>query len=72
MPGDCFLHVVVCTYNRAHLIESTLDSLAEQTAVHDGRWSVLVVDNNCTDNTVAVVERYRDRLPKSCPRRVRG
>lgn len=57
------LDVVICTYNRADQLAHTLEALAEQDASNDGRWQVLVVDNNCTDGTPALVDQYIDRLP---------
>lgn len=60
-PPVPLLHVVICTYNRAHLLKHTLDSLARQDAPPD-LWRVLVVDNNCTDNTRAVVEAFKDNI----------
>ncbi len=47
--------VVVPTYNRAHLIEETLDSLFSQ---EFGDFEILVVDNKSTDNTVEVLVPY--------------
>lgn len=61
--GYTVLHVVICTYNRAELLRGALESLATQTAEHDGRWAVLVVDNNCTDHSLDVVESFLGRLP---------
>ena len=52
------IELVICTYNNASLLDRTLECLSRQTASPDG-WSVLVVDNNCTDETPEVVERYR-------------
>lgn len=49
--------VVVCTYNRADLINGCLDSLAEQTAVPSS-FEVLLIDNNSTDGTYQLVESY--------------
>lgn len=63
MTTTPILHVVICTYNRAHILGNTLDSLADQDAPHDGTWEVLVVDNNCVDNTREVVNSYEGRLP---------
>ncbi len=60
------VHIVICTYNRVRLLRHTLDALAAQDAAHDGRWAVLVVDNNCTDGTAALVDDYRGRLPGLC------
>lgn len=57
------LSVVVCTFNRCELLRECLQSLAEQTAGPD-EYEVLVIDNNCTDNTVAVVEMFSDGYPQ--------
>ena len=64
------LDVVVCTYNNAALLDETLDALAGQQVSSDVDWRVLVVDNNCTDETPAVVERQaaRSRVPLSSVR----
>jgi glycosyltransferase involved in cell wall biosynthesis len=53
--------VIIPTYNRAELLGYTLDSLARQTLPVD-RFEVLVCDDGSTDDTAAVVDRYRDRL----------
>lgn len=53
------LQVVICTYDNAPLLDRTLAGLAAQDAPRDGSWAVLVVDNNCTDDTPDVVERHR-------------
>ena len=45
--------VLICTYNRAPFLAETLDSLARCRSAL--RWNVLVVDNNSTDDTRAVV-----------------
>jgi glucosyl-dolichyl phosphate glucuronosyltransferase len=47
--------VLICTYNRAGHLAATLDSLAAMEAP-GLRWDVLVVDNNSSDDTAAVVE----------------
>ncbi len=60
---NALIDVVVCTYNRAHLLVKTLDALAIQGAAHDGSWTVTVIDNNCTDGTVELVNSYMERLP---------
>lgn len=55
--SEPFIDVVICTYNHAALLDRALGALARQHAV-DVPWSVLVVDNNCTDETAVVVERH--------------
>lgn len=55
--------VLIATYNRATLLGETLDSL-RRLRVRPGRqWEVVVVDNNSTDDTRAVVERHGADFP---------
>lgn len=65
MASDALV-IVICTYNNAPLLERTLAALEEQQVAPGLGWSVLVVDNNCTDETPAVVARYaaRGRIPR--------
>jgi glycosyltransferase involved in cell wall biosynthesis len=53
-----FIDVVICTYNRAPLLDRVLAALARQQNAEGVAWSVLVVDNNSTDGTAAVVEAH--------------
>jgi glycosyltransferase involved in cell wall biosynthesis len=55
--------VAICTWNRAELLQKTLQRLALTHAECGFEWELLVVNNNCTDNTSEVVERFRDVLP---------
>jgi len=57
------LSVIVCTYNRASNLPRCLGALAAQENVTDIRWEVLVVDNNSTDETPAMVEKLKKELP---------
>jgi glycosyltransferase involved in cell wall biosynthesis len=52
--------IVVCTYNRASILDSCLASLEKQ-RVDGVRWSGIVVDNNSTDETEQIVQRYIQR-----------
>jgi GT2 family glycosyltransferase len=52
------LDVVICTYNNAEMLNEVLAALARQQAPSSLHWSCLVVDNNCTDHTQTVVEKY--------------
>ncbi|MFN7044604.1 MAG: glycosyltransferase family 2 protein [Flavobacterium sp.] len=47
--------ILIPTYNRAHLIIETLDSVLAQTYTN---WECIVVDDGSTDNTEAVVMDY--------------
>jgi glycosyltransferase involved in cell wall biosynthesis len=55
--------VAICTWNRARMLDDTLAHL-RQVAVPPGvAWEVLVVNNNCTDDTDAVLSRHAGHLP---------
>jgi len=54
-----FVSIVICTYNRAELLERCLDYLQYQTVQN---FEVIVVNGPSTDGTEAVLERYRDRI----------
>lgn len=47
--------VVVCTYNRAHLVPDALQSLLKLDVPDDWQWDILVVDNRSSDATAQVV-----------------
>ncbi len=48
--------VLICTYNRASYLASTLDSIGRTAANPGFSWDVLIVDNNSSDDTRHVVE----------------
>ncbi|WP_417890150.1 glycosyltransferase family 2 protein [Xanthomarina gelatinilytica] len=47
--------IIIPTYNRAHLISETLDSVLAQTYTN---WECIVVDDGSTDATEALVQSY--------------
>jgi glycosyltransferase involved in cell wall biosynthesis len=53
--------VVISTYNRSASLADALAALARTRTSH--RWEVLVVDNNSTDDTAAVVRRVTREYP---------
>ncbi len=56
------ISVVLCTYNRGELLANALQSLREQT-VNGISYEILVVDNNSTDHTRELVQRFIDEDP---------
>jgi glycosyltransferase involved in cell wall biosynthesis len=55
--------VLIGTYNRCGLLAATLDSVAAMQVPGELRWETIVVDNNSTDGTRAVVESRRETFP---------
>jgi len=55
--------VGICTWNRSALLDQTLVTLRDVRVPPGVEWEVLVINNNCTDDTDAVIERHRAHLP---------
>ena len=53
--------VIITTYNRAQVLPRALDALAAQAG--DVSYEVIIVDNNSTDTTRAVIEQRLSRCP---------
>jgi glycosyltransferase involved in cell wall biosynthesis len=55
--------VMIATYNRAELLDETLATIARSSVPADLPGETIVVDNNSTDGTRAVVERLQSTFP---------
>lgn len=58
MSQEPLVSIIIPTYNRAHLIGETLDSVLAQTYQN---WECIVVDDGSTDDTDAVMQKYCDK-----------
>jgi glycosyltransferase involved in cell wall biosynthesis len=60
------LTVLVCTHNKARLLDRTLETIARQVLPPGVRWEVLIVANRCTDETPELVRSWgaRGRIPR--------
>jgi glycosyltransferase involved in cell wall biosynthesis len=63
------LSIVIATYNRSASLALTLDSLRGQT-LNPALWEIVVVDNNCSDDTALRVETFARENPQLNVRRV--
>lgn len=67
-PQDATVSVILPTFNRAHCLPMAIDSVLAQTHPH---WELLIIDDGSTDDTPAVMQRYKDtrirylRLPEN-------
>jgi glycosyltransferase involved in cell wall biosynthesis len=55
--------VAICTWNRCDLLRQTLVAMTRLDVPAGTAWEIVVVDNNCTDNTVDVARSFADVLP---------
>lgn len=54
---NSLISIIIPTYNRAHLIGETLDSVLIQTY---SNWQCIIIDDGSTDNSVEVIQKYLD------------
>ena len=62
MHKRLLLSVIICTYNRAGLLNLVLDSLTRQT-VSKNEYEIVIIDDGSSDNTVKVAELFKPLLP---------
>lgn len=55
--------VAICTWNRAALLDQTLARMRGLRVPPGVTWELLVVNNNCTDDTDAVIAKHAGALP---------
>ena len=58
MNNSPLVSIIIPTYNRAHLIGETLESITAQTYTN---WECIVVDDGSIDNTLLILEDYSSR-----------
>lgn len=58
-----FVTVAICTWNRARQLDRTLERFAGVQIPDDVQWELLIIDNNCTDDTAAICAHHAQRLP---------
>jgi len=55
--------IAICTWNRADLLRQTLDGMTRLLIPPELDWELVVINNNSTDATPAVISEAADRLP---------
>ncbi len=57
------ISVGICTWNRARLLDQTLEHMRQLNIPQGCDWEVVVVNNNCTDETDDVLKKHQRTLP---------
>lgn len=55
--------VIVCTWNRSALLDKTLGEMRNLRIPLGVKWELLVVNNNCSDETDTIITRHSPYLP---------
>lgn len=55
--------VAICSWNRAELLRVTLECMKRLEIPEGVVWELLVVNNNCTDNTDEIINSFKNCLP---------
>lgn len=56
------ISIIVCCYNSQNVIIETLKHLANQRTDHRFEYEIVLVDNNCSDETVIIARQFWDQL----------
>ncbi|MDP2645940.1 MAG: glycosyltransferase [Desulfobacterales bacterium] len=57
------LSIIICTWNNSQRLGLTLQSIAECRIPAGLKWEIVLVNNNCTDDTDTVVQKFEDTIP---------
>ena len=60
------LSVLVCTWNNSRRLRLMLEALCQCEIPSGVRWEVVLVNNNCTDDTDTAAQEFAGRLPLVC------
>lgn len=55
--------IVLCTWNNCERLSVTLDTIASLKIPPSVVWELVIVNNNSTDNTPAIISSFSDKLP---------
>jgi glycosyltransferase involved in cell wall biosynthesis len=57
------ISVAICTRNRERLLQGTLESLCHVHPLKQMAWEIVIILNDCSDQSQLVIEQFKTRLP---------
>jgi len=57
------LSIIICTWNNCRRLEITLNAIMQCRIPAGVRWELVIVNNNCTDDTDSVIHFFQKKLP---------
>jgi Glycosyl transferase family 2 len=63
LPKNLGMTIAICTWNRSSSLRETLSSLEKLKVPSGIDLEILIINNNCSDDTNNVVEEFRSSLP---------
>ena len=57
------ISIILSTWNNCHRLSKTLNAITQCVVPADIRWQIVVVNNNCTDQTSQIVKNFKQKLP---------
>ncbi len=61
--GRMHISIILSTWNNCHRLSKTLNAIAQCVAPADIQWQIVLVNNNCTDQTARIVNSLKHKLP---------
>ena len=55
--------VIICTWNNCRRLAITLDAISQCVIPPNLQWELVLVNNNCTDETQRVAREFANKLP---------
>lgn len=57
------ISIIIATWNNSRRLSITLETFSHCHIPTELSWEIILVNNNCTDNTDEIVAQFQDRLP---------
>ena len=63
MGHNMHISIILSTWNNCHRLSKTLDAIAQCVIPKNIQWQIVLINNNCTDQTALIVNSFKHKLP---------